>query len=307
MALLFQHAQAASHYLHVINTNSSVPVVSSPPCAVLPPPPPQQIRFWGIDSGIRHFVGGSDYRSVRVGAFMGLKIISQVQQRQHQLLINQPSSSVAAVLTEVTSVNRTPSPAASPSPSGGGAGGVVGGSAGGVGPAFVAGGVGRGGVAVAAAGAVNPPVHQHHQQQHQHQHGGVGGGGFFDAVPSHQPQQHQQHGPVSATVAAAADKRRSSGEGAASSSSSRRCMPSSFGSYLANISPSEFKELYEPELPVEVLGSDFLHTYGPHLDTATAVDPGSVYAVRDPTAHPIQENFRWVGSGGGKGRGSAVW
>ncbi|XP_016515523.2 L-arabinokinase isoform X1 [Nicotiana tabacum] len=36
---------------------------------------PPTIRFWGIDSGIRHSVGGSDYKSVRVGAFIGRKII----------------------------------------------------------------------------------------------------------------------------------------------------------------------------------------------------------------------------------------
>ncbi|PHT75960.1 L-arabinokinase [Capsicum annuum] len=36
---------------------------------------PPTIRFWGIDSGIRHSVGSSDYKSVRVGAFMGRKII----------------------------------------------------------------------------------------------------------------------------------------------------------------------------------------------------------------------------------------
>nr|KJB66021.1 hypothetical protein B456_010G124600 [Gossypium raimondii] len=36
---------------------------------------PSHIRFWGIDSGIRHSVGGADYGSVRIGAFMGRKII----------------------------------------------------------------------------------------------------------------------------------------------------------------------------------------------------------------------------------------
>ncbi|XP_051151499.1 L-arabinokinase-like [Andrographis paniculata] len=36
---------------------------------------PNHIRFWGIDSGIRHSVGGADYGSVRIGAFMGQKII----------------------------------------------------------------------------------------------------------------------------------------------------------------------------------------------------------------------------------------
>ncbi|KAK8968399.1 L-arabinokinase [Platanthera guangdongensis] len=36
---------------------------------------PNHIRFWGLDSGIRHSVGGGDYGSVRIGAFMGRKII----------------------------------------------------------------------------------------------------------------------------------------------------------------------------------------------------------------------------------------
>ncbi|HEX5471794.1 MAG TPA: hypothetical protein VFW73_07900 [Lacipirellulaceae bacterium] len=36
---------------------------------------PQGISLWGIDSGIRHAVSGSDYGSVRCGAFMGYRII----------------------------------------------------------------------------------------------------------------------------------------------------------------------------------------------------------------------------------------
>ncbi|KAF6167317.1 hypothetical protein GIB67_043178 [Kingdonia uniflora] len=36
---------------------------------------PPHIRFWGIDSGIRHSVGGADYGSVRIGSFMGQKMI----------------------------------------------------------------------------------------------------------------------------------------------------------------------------------------------------------------------------------------
>ncbi|KAK7260752.1 hypothetical protein RIF29_27049 [Crotalaria pallida] len=36
---------------------------------------PNHIRFWGIDSGIRHSVGGADYGSVRIGTYMGLKMI----------------------------------------------------------------------------------------------------------------------------------------------------------------------------------------------------------------------------------------
>ncbi|CAI0376307.1 unnamed protein product [Linum tenue] len=39
---------------------------------------PNHIRFWGIDSGIRHSVGGADYGSVRIGAFMGRKIIKSL-------------------------------------------------------------------------------------------------------------------------------------------------------------------------------------------------------------------------------------
>ena len=37
---------------------------------------PPQLKLWGIDSGIRHSVGGSDYGSVRAGAFMGHRIIN---------------------------------------------------------------------------------------------------------------------------------------------------------------------------------------------------------------------------------------
>jgi L-arabinokinase len=36
---------------------------------------PSHIRFWGIDSGIRHSIGGADYGSVRIGAFMGRKMV----------------------------------------------------------------------------------------------------------------------------------------------------------------------------------------------------------------------------------------
>ncbi|XP_059645204.1 L-arabinokinase isoform X3 [Cornus florida] len=39
---------------------------------------PTHIRVWGIDSGIRHSVGGADYGSVRVGAFMGRKMIKSI-------------------------------------------------------------------------------------------------------------------------------------------------------------------------------------------------------------------------------------
>lgn len=38
-------------------------------------PIPPHIRLWGIDSGVRHSVGGSDYGTVRAAAFMGLALI----------------------------------------------------------------------------------------------------------------------------------------------------------------------------------------------------------------------------------------
>ncbi|OVA19272.1 GHMP kinase N-terminal domain [Macleaya cordata] len=39
---------------------------------------PNHIRFWGIDSGIRHSIGGADYGSVRIGTFMGRKMIKSI-------------------------------------------------------------------------------------------------------------------------------------------------------------------------------------------------------------------------------------
>ncbi len=39
-------------------------------------PLPPGVGFWGIDSGIRHAVSGSDYTGVRAGAFMGYRIIA---------------------------------------------------------------------------------------------------------------------------------------------------------------------------------------------------------------------------------------
>lgn len=38
---------------------------------------PPNVEVWGIDSGVRHDVSGADYTSVRVGAFMGYRILAQ--------------------------------------------------------------------------------------------------------------------------------------------------------------------------------------------------------------------------------------
>ncbi len=39
---------------------------------------PDNISFWGIDSGVTHSVSGADYTSVRVGAFMGYRMITEL-------------------------------------------------------------------------------------------------------------------------------------------------------------------------------------------------------------------------------------
>ena len=49
---------------------------------------PSSIRFWGIDSGIRHAVSGADYGSVRTGAFMGHRILADL----HSLEVSAPAA-----------------------------------------------------------------------------------------------------------------------------------------------------------------------------------------------------------------------
>ena len=39
---------------------------------------PDGLGVWGIDSGIRHAVTGADYGAVRVGAFMGYRILAEL-------------------------------------------------------------------------------------------------------------------------------------------------------------------------------------------------------------------------------------
>lgn len=48
---------------------------AEPQAAVTIPP---ELEVWGIDSGIRHAVSGADYGSVRVGAFMGYRIVADL-------------------------------------------------------------------------------------------------------------------------------------------------------------------------------------------------------------------------------------
>jgi galactokinase len=56
---------------------------------------PDDITFWGLDSGVRHQVTGADYGSVRVGAFMGYRIIAEmaglkIQQAGTTITIDDP-------------------------------------------------------------------------------------------------------------------------------------------------------------------------------------------------------------------------
>jgi L-arabinokinase len=56
---------------------------------------PQALAVWGLDSGVRHSVGGGDYGSVRIGAFMGYRIIAElsgltVEHTGDRVLIDDP-------------------------------------------------------------------------------------------------------------------------------------------------------------------------------------------------------------------------
>jgi len=39
---------------------------------------PSELEVWGVDSGVRHSVGGSDYTTVRTAAFMGYRMIAEI-------------------------------------------------------------------------------------------------------------------------------------------------------------------------------------------------------------------------------------
>ena len=62
--------------------------------------------------------------------------------------------------------------------------------------------------------------------------------------------------------------------------------------YLANISPDEFAPRFEPHLPAQLRGADFLAKYGGITDDVTRVAPDRLYPVRQATAHPVRENAR---------------
>lgn len=56
---------------------------------------PEELAVWGIDSGVRHSIGGGDYGSVRAGTFMGYRIIAElagfeVKQNGAHVVIDDP-------------------------------------------------------------------------------------------------------------------------------------------------------------------------------------------------------------------------
>ena len=62
--------------------------------------------------------------------------------------------------------------------------------------------------------------------------------------------------------------------------------------YLANLTPEEFDRDFASRLPEMMRGEDFLKQYGGTTDRITRVDPRRIYAIRQPTAHPIREHAR---------------
>lgn len=62
--------------------------------------------------------------------------------------------------------------------------------------------------------------------------------------------------------------------------------------FLANVTPSEWESTYRDQVPLEIPGAEFLARYGGTTDRVTTIDPQRVYAVRQPTAHPIYEHHR---------------
>ena len=71
-------------------------------------PLPPHVRLWGIDSGIRHSVGGADYGSVRAATFAGLRIISDLRPQTEYLANISPSEFESEYATHLPEHVRTP-------------------------------------------------------------------------------------------------------------------------------------------------------------------------------------------------------
>ena len=62
--------------------------------------------------------------------------------------------------------------------------------------------------------------------------------------------------------------------------------------YLANLSPSLFRQHYENLLPEQVRGGEFNRVYPLHLDPYTVVRTDVTYPVRAATRYAVEENWR---------------
>jgi galactokinase len=62
--------------------------------------------------------------------------------------------------------------------------------------------------------------------------------------------------------------------------------------FLANITPAEFEKEFKAKLPAKIGGREFLKKYHGTTDKISLIEPAGEYAVLNPTAHPIYENYR---------------
>jgi galactokinase len=69
---------------------------------------PSSLRLWGLDSGIRHSVGGGDYGSVRTATFAGLQIISDLRPETEYLANISPTEFENEYLAHLPESVRTP-------------------------------------------------------------------------------------------------------------------------------------------------------------------------------------------------------
>ena len=62
--------------------------------------------------------------------------------------------------------------------------------------------------------------------------------------------------------------------------------------YLTELPLAEFQAQFAPEIPGQMVGSEFLARYKTHDDPVTKIQPDATYRVAGPTRHPIEENER---------------
>ena len=63
---------------------------------------PSHLRFWGIDSGVRHSVGGSDYGTVRCATFMAKTVLQKVLAKRAQTATDDSAQLSSAALPATT-------------------------------------------------------------------------------------------------------------------------------------------------------------------------------------------------------------